>query len=116
MLNTTNSLLGPLEQSVMECFWASGPRTGREILTTLRERRTIAHSTVTTTLARLYDDELLTREHIAGRGRSPTWRYTARYASRGELLAGVVEHVCAQLGADPGDRALALAVLLGRPR
>lgn len=116
MLNTTTSVLGPLEQSVMECFWASGPRTGRQILTTLRERRTIARSTVTTTLARLYDDDLLTREQISGRGRRPTWCYTARYRSRGELLAGVVEHLCAQLGADRGDRALALAVLLGRPR
>jgi predicted transcriptional regulator len=116
MLNTTISLLGPLEQSVMECFWASGPQTSGQILATLRLKRTIAHSTVTTTLARLHNDDLLTRESIrAGRRRS-TWRYTAHYASRGAMLAGAVEQLCVQLGADRGDRALALAVLLGRPR
>lgn len=115
MLNLSTSLLGPLEQSVMECFWASGPQTGRQILTTLRVSRTIAHTTVTTTLARLHRQDLLTRELCAGRGRKLAWRYTARYASRGELLAGAVEQLCAQLDADRGDRALALAALLGRP-
>ena len=116
MLNMTASLLDPLEQSVMECFWANGPQTSRAILTTLRMRRTIAHSTVTTTLARLFDQGLLTRELSTGRRHVPSWRYTARYASRGALLAGAVEQLCVQLGADRGDRALALAVLMGRPR
>jgi predicted transcriptional regulator len=114
MLNMTASLLGPLEQSVMECFWASGPQTSRDILTTLRIGRAIAHTTVTTTLARLFDQGLLTRELVAGR--KMPWVYTARYASRGALLAGAVEQMCVQLGADRGDRALALAVLLGTPR
>ena len=114
MLNMTASLLGPLEQSVMECFWASGPQTSRDILTTLRMGRTIAHTTVTTTFTRLYDQGLLTRKLAAGR--KMPWVYTARYASRGALLAGAVEQMCAQLGADRSDRALALAVLLGTPR
>ena len=42
---------------------------------------------------RLYADDLLTREYIPGRGRTPTWRYTTRYESRGALLAGAVEGV-----------------------
>jgi predicted transcriptional regulator len=117
MLNMTNGLVGPLEQSVMECFWtAPGPLTSGQILKTLRTHRTIAHSTVTTTLARLYDQGLLIREPIPGCGGKQSWRYTARYGSRGELLAAAVERVCAQFGADRGDRALALAVLLGTPR
>ena len=116
MLNLTTSVLGPLEQSVMECFWASGPQTGRQILTTLRMGRTIAHSTLTTTLARLYAQDLLMREQLIGRGRKPVWLYTPVHASRGALLAGAVEQLCEQLGADRGDRALALAVLLGMPR
>jgi len=111
MLNMTASLLGPLEQSVMECFWSSGPQTSRQILTTLRRTRTIAHTTVTTTLARLYDQGLLTRTLAAGR--KMPWVYTARYASRGDLLAASVETLCVQLRADRGDRALALAVLMG---
>lgn len=114
MLNMTASLLGPLEQSIMECFWASGPQTSRDILTTLRMGRTIAHTTVTTTLTRLYDQGLLTRELAVGR--KMPWVYTARYGSRGELLAASVEQMCVQLGADRGDRALALAVLMGPPR
>jgi predicted transcriptional regulator len=114
MLNMTASLLGPLEQSIMECFWASGPQTGGQILATLRRTRTIAHTTVTTTLSRLHDQGLLTRTLAAGR--KMPWVYTARYGSRGALLAGAVEQMCVQLGADRGDRALALAVLMGRPR
>jgi len=116
MLNTATSLLGPLEQSVMECFWKDGPQTSGEILATLRQKRTIAPSTITTTLRRLTLQGLLTRTRLPGVGRTPTSQYTARYTSRGELLAGAVEQLCAQLGADRGDRALALAVLLGRPR
>ena len=112
MLNTATGVLGPLEQSVMECFWSSSPQTSRDILTTLRMGRKIAHSTVTTTLARLHDQGLLTRKLVAGR--KMPWVYTARYTSRGALLAGAVEQMCAQLGADRGDRAL--AVLLGTPQ
>lgn len=114
MLNIAASLLGPLEQSIMECFWANGPQTGGQILDELRKGRTIAHSTVTTTLARLSEQGLLTRELKAGR-RMP-WIYTARYTSKGALVAGAIEQLCAQLGADRGDRAEALAVLLGAPR
>jgi predicted transcriptional regulator len=116
MLNLSNSLIGPLEQAVMECFWEHGPQTSGEILATLRERRTIAHSTVTTTLSRLYDQDLLTREPITAHTRKPHWRYTARHPSRAALLAGVVAHVCDQLGADRDDRAEALALLGGAPR
>ena len=98
----------------MECVWASGPLTGGQILATLRLKRTIAPTTVTTTLARLYDQGLLTRELAAGR--KMPWRYTARYASRGALIAGVLEQLCTTLGVDRGDRAEALAVLVGAPR
>jgi hypothetical protein len=62
--------------------------------------------------ARLFAQGLLTRTHMPGVGRTPTWRYTPQYTSRGELLAGVVEQMCA----NRGDRALALALLLGTPQ
>jgi predicted transcriptional regulator len=114
MLNIAASLLGPLEQSAMECFWASGPQTGGQILATLRQRRTIAHSTVTTTLSRLHAQGLLTRELVAGR--KMPWLYTPVHASLGPLLAAAVAQMCAQLGADRGDRSEALATLLGAPR
>jgi predicted transcriptional regulator len=113
MLNLSNSLIGPLEQSVMECFWLNGPQTSGEILATLRERRTIAHSTVTTTLSRLYDQDLLTREPITAHTRKPHWRYTARHPSRAALLAGSFERLAEQLGVNHLDRAEALGTLLG---
>ena len=106
--------IGSLELAIMECFWANGPQTGGQILDELRKQRKIAHSTVTTTLARLYDQGLLTRELETGR--KMPWISTARYASRGALLAGALETLCVQIGADRGDRAEALAVILGAPR
>jgi len=114
MLDMTTSLIGSLELAIMECFWDNGPQSSGELLATLRCKRTIAHSTVTTTLARLYEQGLLTRALQAGR--KMPWIYTARYGSRGALLAGAIEALAVQIGADRGDRAEALAVLLGAPR
>jgi len=115
MLNIASSLIGSLELAVMECFWAAqGPQTGGQILATLRRTRTIAHTTVTTTLARLHTQGLLTRELRAGHTR--TWIYTPRYPSRGALIAGVVGELCRHLEADRADRGEALAVLVGAPR
>jgi predicted transcriptional regulator len=111
MLNLNTSLLGPLEQAIMECFWENGPQTSGEILKTLRRSRTIAHTTVTTTLGRLYAHDLLTREPINALRQRPAWRYTARYPSRSALLADCFAYLCVQLGADDGDRASALAQL-----
>jgi len=111
MLNIAASLLGPLEQSIMECFWANGPQTGGQILATLRRTRSIAPTTVTTTLARLHDQGLLTRELAPGR--KMPWIYTARYGSKGALLAGTFERLALQLAADHLDRAEALGRLLG---
>jgi predicted transcriptional regulator len=115
MLSIASNLVGSLELAIMECFWgADGPLSSGDILATLRKTRTIADTTVTTTLARLYEQGLLTRTLDAGRKKP--WIYTARYASRGALVAGVLNELCVQIGADPGDRAEALGVLLGAPR
>jgi predicted transcriptional regulator len=115
MLNIARSLIGSLELAIMECFWDNGPQSGGDILATLREERpTIAPTTVTTTLARLYDQGLLTR--ALQDGRKMPWIYRPRYATRGALVAGVLEELCTTLGVDRGDRAEALAVLLGAPR
>jgi len=114
MPNIAASLIGSLELAVMECFWAHGPQTSGDVLAALREQRKIAATTVTTTLARLYAQGLLTRELHAGR--KMPWVYTARYRSSGALLAGTIEALAGQIGADRGDRAEALAVLLGAPR
>jgi predicted transcriptional regulator len=116
MFTTSTGFLGSLEQSMMECFWANGPQTSGQILKTLRQNRAIAHTTVTTTLARLYEHGLVLREPIAGCGGKQSWRYTARYATRGALLAAAVEQLCAQIGAESADRFTALKVLVGETR
>jgi hypothetical protein len=110
MLSIAASLIGSLELAIMECFWERGPQTSGDILTALRKHRTIAPSTVTTTLVRLCEQGLLTRE--LEKGGKLLWIYTARYASRGAFLAGTFEHL-ALLGADHLDRAEALGLLLG---
>jgi predicted transcriptional regulator len=114
MLNIAASLIGPLELAIMECFWEKGPQSSGTILATLRKTRPIAATTVTTTLARLFEQGLLTR--TLDDGRKMPWIYTARYASRGALIAGVVGDLCAYVAADRADRAEALAVLRGTPR
>jgi predicted transcriptional regulator len=115
MLNMTASLVGSLELAIMECFWDNGSQTSGDILATLREeRRTIAATTVTTTLARLVEQGLLTRELEAGR--KMPWRYTARYRSRAALLAGTLVQLAAHLGADHRDLAEALTALRGGAR
>ena len=114
MLNMTTSLVGSLELAVMECFWQNGPQSSGEVLATLRKTRTIAHTTVTSTLARLYDQGLLTRD--LAKGRKKPWVYTARYASRGALLTSTLVQLAAHLGADHRDLTEALSVLRGAPR
>jgi predicted transcriptional regulator len=61
MLSIVASLIGSLELAIMECFWERSPQTSGDILTALRKHRTIAPSTVTTTLVRLCEQGLLTR-------------------------------------------------------
>jgi predicted transcriptional regulator len=80
----------------------------------VRAARPIAHTTVTTTLARLYDQGLLTRD--LAKGRKMPWVYTARYASRGALLTSTLVRLATQLGADHRDLTEALSVLRGAPR
>lgn len=47
------SLLGPLEQDVMDVVWRLGDATVRDVHDVLAERRSIAYTTVMTTMTRL---------------------------------------------------------------
>jgi len=114
MPTLTTQALGPTETQVMHVAWSyNEPLTVRHVHTILAFRG-IAYTTVMTTMDRLAEKGLLQRL-TARRGRGVTYRYTAAI-SRGELLASAVEQLCAQLDADRGDRALALAALMGSPR
>jgi predicted transcriptional regulator len=112
LLSIAHRIIGPLELAILECFWQSGrTQTSGEILAALRQTRSIAATTVTSTLARLCEQGFLTRELAAG-SKMP-WRYTAHYASRSALLAATMESLAVQMGANHRDRAEALGALLG---
>jgi hypothetical protein len=67
------------------------------------------------TLSWLVARGLLRRERYKGTHQR-VWRYTPCYASRGVLLAAAIEQICSDDGAEWGERAEALAVLLGAQR
>ena len=56
------ALLGPLEQEVMDVAWRLGDATVRDVHGVLAASRTIAYTTVMTTMSRLASKGLLTRD------------------------------------------------------
>lgn len=58
-------VLGELESAVMELLWRESERTVNEVEERLRGKRDIAHTTVLTTLDRMYRKGYLTREKQA---------------------------------------------------
>jgi len=58
-------VLGELESAVMETLWAKPQQTVNEVEEKLRNKREIAHTTVLTTLDRMYRKGYLTREKQA---------------------------------------------------
>jgi predicted transcriptional regulator len=56
------NLLGPLEQEVMDVVWQLGDATVRDVHGELASRRTIAYTTVMTTMSRLAVKGLLSRD------------------------------------------------------
>ncbi len=58
-------MLGGLESAVMEILWAKPSQTVIEVEERLRQKREIAHTTVLTTMDRLYRKGYLNREKQA---------------------------------------------------
>ncbi|MEX0592130.1 MAG: BlaI/MecI/CopY family transcriptional regulator [Nitriliruptoraceae bacterium] len=56
------ALLGPLEQEVMEVVWSVGDTTVRDVHDVLARSRSIAYTTVMTTMTRLANKGLLQRD------------------------------------------------------
>jgi predicted transcriptional regulator len=56
------TLLGPLEQDVMDVIWTLGDATVRDVHDVLADRRRIAYTTVMTTMTRLATKKLLVRD------------------------------------------------------
>lgn len=58
-------VLGELESAVMEILWGKPEQTVNEVEERLREKRDIAHTTVLTTMDRMYRKGYLTRQKEA---------------------------------------------------
>lgn len=65
-------VLGPLESDIMDIVWAEGEVTVRDVHSILSARRTIAYTTVMTTLSRLADKGFVARKES-----QPAHRYSA---------------------------------------
>ena len=72
--------LGPLESKVMAVIWASPTATVREVHSALNERRSVAYTTVMTTMDRLHHKGLLTR-----RREGTAYRYSPKIDRHGWL-------------------------------
>jgi predicted transcriptional regulator len=87
------ALLGPLEQDVMEVVWRLGESTVRDVHAELAAIRTIAYTTVMTTMSRLATKGLLERDTagLAHRYRPAVSReHYARHAV-GDVLSWLLE-------------------------
>jgi len=62
------SELGPLELTIMQLMWKKNSSTVREIYELLSKERKIALTTISTTMNRLFNKNLLTRQIQTGKG------------------------------------------------
>ncbi|MDR0471479.1 MAG: BlaI/MecI/CopY family transcriptional regulator [Nitrososphaerota archaeon] len=64
------TFLGPLEANTMEAIWSAEkkPVSVREVYEALKKTKTIAYTTVMSTMDRLYEKHLLDRKIEKGRG------------------------------------------------
>jgi predicted transcriptional regulator len=84
-------VLGELETIVMELLWREPELSVSQVEDQLRRRREIAHTTVLTTLDRMYRKGYLTREK-----RGKAFIYSPRY-SREEFEHGLAQEVLSAL-------------------
>ena len=65
-MNELLEVLGPLEKEIMEIVWNRAETSTHDVLEELRKKRDIAMTTVSSTLNRLYDKNLLKRRSDKG--------------------------------------------------
>jgi predicted transcriptional regulator len=85
--HTLAEVLGPLENEIMEVVWAKGDVTVRDVHETLQQKRSIAYTTVMTTLGRLADKGFLRRIED-----QPAHHYSA-IVSRDDYASSTVKSV-----------------------
>jgi predicted transcriptional regulator len=84
-------VLGELETAVMELLWKEPGQSVNEVEERLRHKREIAHTTVSTTLDRMYRKGYLTREK-----QGKAFLYVPRY-TRDEFERGLAQEVLGAL-------------------
>jgi predicted transcriptional regulator len=97
-------VLGELESAVMEVLWRESERTVNEVEERLRGKRDIAHTTVLTTLDRMYRKGYLTREKQA-----KAFVYSPRY-TREEFERMMAQEVLGALIGHSAENALSTFV------
>lgn len=87
------TLLGPLEQEVMEAMWRLGDATVRDVHGELAAMRTIAYTTVMTTMTRLAAKGLLQRDTagLAHRYRPAVSRDRYAQSAVGDVLTWLLD-------------------------
>ena len=85
--HTLAEVLGPLENEIMEVVWEKGDVTVRDVHETLQQNRSIAYTTVMTTLGRLSDKGFLRRIED-----QPAHHYSA-IVSRDDYASSTVKSV-----------------------
>lgn len=87
------TLLGPLEQDVMDVVWQLGDATVRDVHDVLADRRKIAYTTVMTTMTRLAGKGLLVRDTtgLAHRYRAVVSRESYARSTLGSVLSWLLE-------------------------
>ena len=99
-------VLGELETAMMELLWREPGQTVNEVEERLRRRREIAHTTVLTTLDRMYRKGYLTREK-----QGKAFVYSPRY-TREEFERGLAQEVLGALLGQFAEPALSAFVEL----
>lgn len=87
------ALLGPLEQEVMEVVWRLGDATVRDVHDELSKAKTIAYTTVMTTMSRLATKGMLVRDTagLAHRYRPAIDRELYARSAVGDVLTWLLE-------------------------
>jgi predicted transcriptional regulator len=102
----TAQVLGTLQTAVLEILWREAPLSVTEVEQKLQQTRGIAHTTVLTTLDRMYRKGFLGREK-----QGKAFVYAPRY-SQAEFERGVAQEVLSALLAQCAEPALSAFVEL----
>lgn len=100
----TGQVLGDLESAVMEILWAESAQTVNDVEQRFRGKRDIAHTTVLTTLDRMYRKGYLVREKQA-----KAFVYSPRY-TRDEFERTIAQEVLGALIGHSTETALSTFV------